>query len=132
MTSTTANLNRIMIKLLEHTRKPDITFNRNGIIQITSRLARALSLCPGDAINITISKGEYLLHSIKKNGTGRLEAQCYQTKKGNNHYCANSVKLCRAILNMTGTTKTRVSFMTGTPITINSTTYIPIITLNPL
>ena len=37
-------------KLLVHTRRPDITFCRNGIIRITATLARALSLLPGDII----------------------------------------------------------------------------------
>ena len=62
-----------MIKLLEHTRKPDITFNRNGIIQITSRLARALSLCPGDAINISIP--------LKKPVQGDLKHSVIKQKK---------------------------------------------------
>ena len=41
-----------MIKLLQRTRRPDITFCRNGRISITARVVRLLSLQPGDSINI--------------------------------------------------------------------------------
>lgn len=49
-----------MIKLLEHTRRPDISFYRNGTIRIAARVSRMLSLSPGDVINIAVTEGEYL------------------------------------------------------------------------
>lgn len=122
-----------MIKLLEHTRRPDITFSRNGTIRITANVARALSLRPGDSINIAVSNGEFLLYATHfTNNIGRHEAQCHPTKKGSNNYCANSVRLCRALLDAVGVSAGRVSYMTGVAINMNGITYVPIITLNPL
>lgn len=120
-------------KLLVHTRRPDITFCHNGIIRITATLARALSLLPGDIINIAVCNGEYLLHAIRPgNNTGRFEAQCYPTNKGGSNYCANSVRLCRSLLTSAGIHTDKASFMTGEPIQRNGSIYVPIITLHPL
>lgn len=122
-----------MIKLLEHTRRPDVSFSRNGTIRITSRVARALSLCPGDALNIATSNGEFLLHAVHISNTfSRHEAQCYPSKRGSGNYCANSVRLCRALLNSVGVTADKASFMVGQAVDRGGITYVPIITLHPL
>lgn len=120
-----------MIKLLENTRKPDITFNRNGRILITARIVRMLSIAPGDTINIAVHNDEYLLYA-NHNTFGRHEACCYPTKHGSHNFCANSVKLARAILATCGITEDRAAFMIGEQITIQDTVYCPIITRNPL
>ena len=81
-----------MIKLLERTRRPDITFFRNGRISITARVVRLLSLQPGDSINVAFHLGEcYLLAVRHQNAIGRHVAQCHPTKKGSKNYCASSV-----------------------------------------
>lgn len=122
-----------MIKLLEHTRRPDISFSRNGIIRITARVARVLALRPGDAVNIAVSNGEYLLHAAHRvNNIGRHEAQCYPSKKGGGNYCANSVRLCRALLDSTGAKGDTVAYMVGEPFVRDNTTYVPIITRHPI
>lgn len=125
-----------MIKLLEHTRRPDITFWRDGRIYITARVARLLSLRPGDALNIAVRDGEYLMHAIHlHNAIGHHEAQCFPTNKrkgrGNN-LRANSVRLCRILLNSSGITADRASYMIGEAFVQDSVTYVPIITLHPL
>ncbi len=122
-----------MIKLLEHTRRPDISFSRKGTIRITARVARVLSLRPGDAINIAVCNGEYLLHATHfANNIGRHEAQCYPTKKGSENYSANSVRLCRALLDSVGVTADKVAYMVGEAFVRDNTTYVPIITRHPL
>ena len=123
-----------MIKLLEHNRRPDISFSRKrGTIRITARVARVLGLRPGDAINIAVSNGEYLLHAVHVvNGIGRFEAQCYPTKKGSGNYCANCVRLCRCLLDSVGVKADRAAYMVGQPFERDSATYVPIITLHPL
>jgi len=122
-----------MIKLLEHTRRPDISFSRNGTIRITARVARILSLRPGDAVNIAVSNGEYLLHvSHLSNNIGRFEAQCYPTKKGGNNFCANSVHLCRSLLDSVGIKADKAAFMVGEAYENGNKTYVPIIILHPL
>ena len=123
-----------MIKLLEHTRRPDISFHRNGIIRIASRVARILSLRPGDAINIAVNDGEYLLYAVRYQNTNyRYEAQCYRSKRGGGeNYCANSVRLCRALFNSVGVKSERVSYMAGEAFEKNGVMYVPIITRQPL
>ena len=122
-----------MKKLLEHTRRPDITFRRNGQILITARVARILSLRPGDSINIACAAGEYLLYAVHRNScTGRHIARCYRTNKSGNNFCANSVDLCRSILAIANVSTDRVSLMTGEAITSGDTVYLPLITRRPL
>lgn len=122
-----------MYKLLEQTRRPDITFYRNGIIRITARVARILSLRPGDSINVAVVDGEYLLHAVHRdNSIGRHEAQCYRSKRGGENYCANSVRLCRSMFDVVGCRGDRVSFMVGEKTECEGVACVPIITLNPL
>lgn len=123
-----------MIKLLEHTRRPDISFSRKrGTIRITAKVARILTLRPGDSINIAVSNGEYLLHAVHRvNNIGRHEAQCYPTKRGSNNYCAYSVRLCRALLDSVGVKAEQVAYMVGEAFVRGDTTYLPIITALPL
>lgn len=122
-----------MIKLLEHSRRPDISFSRNGLIRITARVARMLSLRPGDTINIAVNDGEYLLcatHLV--NNIGRHEVRCYLAKKGSANYCANSVRLCRSLFDSVGVLENKVSYMVGEAFERGNTIYVPIITRHPL
>ncbi len=124
-----------MINLLEHTRRPDISFCRKrGTIRITAKVARVLALRPGDAINIAVHNGEYLLYAIHRvNNISRFEAQCYPSKKdGGMNYCANSVRLCRSLLDALGVPDNKAAFLVGEAIDIYGTTYLPIITSHPL
>lgn len=123
-----------MIKLLELTRRPDITFCRNGRISITARVARMLSLHPGDSINIAFHLGEcYLLSVRHPNAVGQHIAQCHRTKKGSNNYSASSVQLARLMLDKCGITKDKASFAVGLPEDNNyGETIVPIIYKDPL
>ena len=123
-----------MIKLLEHTRRPDISFYKKGIIRISARVGRMLSLSPGDAINIAVCDGEYLLYAGSHHDLNyRYEAQCYRSKRdGGETYCANSELLCRKLMNYVGIKTERVSYMAGDVIERNGVNYVPIIIRNPL
>lgn len=122
-----------MIKLLEHTRRNDITFHRNGMIRISSKLAKMLGLHPGDSINIMVDSNEYLLFAIHNDYTyGRNIARCFPSKTGGMNYCAQSVSLSRSFLEAIGCQKQKQSFMVGQPVILDQVTYVPIITLNPL
>ena len=122
-----------MTKLLQHTRRPDISFHRNGTIRITARVAHLLSLQPGDVINIMTDNGEFLLHASRPPHTiGRHQGQCYPTKKGSHNFCANSVRLCRALLDAAGIKSQRAAFIVGEPLECHDTTHVPIITKHPL
>ena len=121
-----------MTPLVDRTRRPDISFSTDGIIRITARVARILSIRPGDSVSVSLSNGEYLLHSIRPSPYGRSEAACYPSKKGSRNLCAHSVRLCRAILDAAGVTHGRAAFFTGEPVSIAGLTYLPIITRNPI
>ena len=122
-----------MIKLLAQTRRPDITFCRNGRIFITASVVRTLGLCPGDSINIAFHEEECLLFASQHHhGIGRHVAQCYQTKTGSRNFCANSVALCRAMLKACNVNAPRAAFFVGQAITHLDRTYLPIIYKMPL
>lgn len=148
-----------MINLLEHTRRPDISFCRKrGTIRISAKVARVLALRPGDSINIAVSGGEipcrrmqsgacscsaerrrncnqveYLLHAVHLGGSlGRHEARCWPTKKGSDNYCACSVRLCRSLLDAVGIRDDKVAYHVGEAFVRAGTTYVPVITLHPL
>lgn len=116
-----------MVSLIKNTRRPDITFFRDGRILITARIARLLNLATGDVINIAIHDNEYLLFA-KHNVIGRHEAQCYPTKRGSHNFCANSIRLSRALLDACNIPDQKASFMMGEPATIDNQYCIPIIT----
>ena len=118
-----------MIKLLERTRRPDITFSRNGRISITARVVRLISL----SINVAFHLGEcYLLAVRHQNAIGRHVAQCHPTKKGSKNYCASSVLLARLMLDNCGIKEQRASFMIGQAEKRDGETVLPIIFKHPL
>lgn len=121
-----------MKKLLEHTYRPDITFNRNGIIRISSRLVKLLDIHRGDSINIAVSDGEYLLHTIHHDNSFLHVAKCFPSKKGSSNYRAQSAPLCRALMESLRITCDKVSFTVGEPTVQSGIKYVPIITLRPL
>lgn len=123
-----------MKKILEHARRADISFSRNGRILITARVARMLNLTTGDCINIIVDDGEYLLFAVHVAGVcGRFEARCYPTCKHRSlNYAANSVRLCHAMLALAPGNPQRVGFILGHPSGSAGDIRIPIITKYPL
>lgn len=101
-----------MTSILGNTRRPDIKFHTDGKIEITSTIARALSIGRGDVIDVIEHKGEYYLvvRLRADKAIGRHEAQCFPTNK--NKVCRNfraySKKLSAAILNITGGVEARL------------------------
>lgn len=121
-----------MQTLLTRTRRPDITFHRSGIISITARVGGMLGLHEGDSINIAVSGGEYFLFAVR-HCIGRHEAQCFPTKRGGRNLRANSARLCRLLLDSIGLSGCpRASFMAGEKVERDGTTFLPIITQNPI
>lgn len=88
--------------LLGNTRKPDVSFFKNGRIDITSRVARALDLADGDVVDVVRCGSEMYLYVRWRSEdiAGKHTAQCHLTKSGKDchNFRAFSVKLCRAIL----------------------------------
>lgn len=99
-----------MESLLGNTRRPDVSFYKDGRIDITSRVARSLNLCDGDVVDIAKSDRELYLYVKwrKADVVGKHTAQCRATKQHKS--CTNfrlfSVKLCTTILDMCGAENT--------------------------
>ena len=123
-----------MEMILPTTRRPDITFHADGRIYITARIARTLHISPGSCINIAVREGEYLLLAHNYHvPVGSHGGSCHPTNRGGRYYRANSVKLCRAIINACGIQGAhRAALMCGTPVSIDGRTCLPIITRNPI
>lgn len=122
-----------MKKLLQRTRRPDISFCRNGRISLSARVVKVLSLQPGDSINVAFHLGEcYLLASHNDNAAGRRIATCYPTKKGSRNFCANSVTLARLMLDKCNVPGLRASFLVGKGESIDGEVCLPIIYKMPL
>lgn len=95
----------------ERTRRPDITFYRNGRIDITASVAERLSLRAGDVIDIARGKEEYYLYVRLRRAdgaVGRHEAQCYPSKSGTRNFRAYSKKICSSILGISGGNTARI------------------------
>lgn len=89
-----------MESLLGNTRRPDVSFYRDGRIDITSRVAKSLDLSNGDVIDVIKHESEFYLYVRYRNFEilGKHEAQCHSTKRRSNHFRAHSIRLCAAIL----------------------------------
>lgn len=117
-----------MEKIISTTRRPDITFHASGEIYITARVARILRLNGDSCLNVAIENGEYLLFAEHyENMIGNHTGRCYPVNAGSRYFRANSVKLCRAILDVCGMSR-RAALMCGEPIYINGKPHLPIIT----
>lgn len=91
-----------MQSLLNNTRRPDITFYRNGRIDVSARIAKILGVHDGDVLNIAIQGSEYFLYVQHKADriVGRHEAQCYPSNRlgrNNNNLRCHSKRLCNLI-----------------------------------
>lgn len=124
-----------MINLLEHTRRPDVTFRRSGRIAISTRVARRLSLSPGDVIGICAEGGEFLLHVRLRSPEGSHEAKCFPACRSRpaGHMLCHSPRLARSLLDAAGIADAPVArFPCGYPLDIDGETYIPILTRLPI
>lgn len=122
-----------METLLNQTRRPDITFCRNGRIFISARVARLLDISPGDSINIAVTDGEFLLFAMRHPmGFGRNIARCFPTRKHSRNLSANSVELCLKFFAACNIHAQRAAFFTGESLSSGQTTYLPIITRHPI
>lgn len=119
-----------MTSLLPNSRRPDLTVNISGRIDITCRIARMLDLHPGDVIDVCQSGQEYYLYvrHLAADLRGRHEGQCYPTSRGGNgSYRTWSVRLARAIRAAGGYDDLILRFPCGEAVTVNEKTCVPII-----
>ncbi len=112
-------------------RRPDISFRADGRIDITSRIAKDLSLAPGDIIDIAEPvKGEYCLFVRHRAGViGRHIGRCYPVIRDNTSgsYRAWSKKMYYVISDLCDSKDPYLSFPCGKPFIHESVKFIPII-----
>ena len=87
--------------ILGRTRRPDISFSRNGRIELSSRVAQLLTLHKGDVIDVLIDDrtGDCFLYRKCHTLEGmRHEAQVYRTNACGQHFRTYSRRLCREVL----------------------------------
>lgn len=93
-----------MVSLIATSRKPDVTFRRNGTIDISAWVCKQLGIRERDIIDVAYDGKDYLLYvrARREDVIGRHAAVCYPTKKSSNNYRCHSVALCREILRLAG------------------------------
>lgn len=119
-----------MTSLLPNSRRPDLTINLSGRIDITCRIVRMLGLHPGDVIDVCMIGPEYYLyvrHHVQ-NLVGRHEGQCFPTSRGGHgSYRTWSVRLARAIRAAVGNANAALRLPCGDAQLIGDRLYVPII-----
>lgn len=95
----------------DRTRKPDITFRRNGQIDITAAVVKSLGIEPGDSLDIVANDFECAVTVVHHSVAGSFQAKCIPTKRGYKNMRSNSKKLCDFICNRFGAD--RVPLSTG-------------------
>lgn len=124
-----------MKSILGNTRKADITFSRNGRINISARVSKSLGLTNGDIIDIIEDQDQeefYLYVKYRSPVVGRHEGKVFRSNKSGHYFVASSITLCRYILSKCNVNE-RVSLSCGSPITLSSFGIaLPIITSNIL
>ena len=97
-----------MKSVLENSRKSDLTFWRDGHIDICARVSKALDLKAGDVIDIAVDEGfqrEYYLYTRHTGGAlnGRHAGTCRAVNGPRSRYLrVNNKKLTRFVLRHTG------------------------------
>lgn len=90
-----------MESLLGNSRKPDISFFRDGHIDITARVAKSLSLSDGDIIDILRDGREFYLYVKTRSSdvVGQHTGRCRPTRPNSyRNFRINCKKLADAIL----------------------------------
>lgn len=124
-----------MTSILPNSRRPDLTVNISGRIDITARVARLLNLQPGDVIDVSVSGPEYYLYvrHLASEIVGRHEGKCFATRPtGRGSLRTWSVRLAKALRAASGSRELIVRFPCGDPVIIDNKIHIPIIIHNLL
>lgn len=93
-----------MIEVLGTSRKPDVTFRKNGAIDISAWVSKRLGLRSGDTIGVAYDGNDYLLfvRAKREQIIGRHHAVCYATNRGSHNHRCHSTALCRKVLHLAG------------------------------
>lgn len=92
----------MMKSIIPQARKHDISFHASGKVDISARIARRLSLAPGDVIDIVQEFGELYLYVRLRSGyySGRFEGTVCATSKGRGTFRCWSKAITDAVMRM--------------------------------
>lgn len=93
----------------DHTRKPDITFHRSGLIDITAAVVKALGIENGDSLDIIANDFECAVTCIHHSVKGQFQAVCRPSKIGYHNMRCHSKKLTDFICDRFGADKVRLT-----------------------
>ena len=115
-------------------RRPDISFYNTGRIDITARVARMLSLCEGDSIDVAAHYDELYLYVSHRHDSSvaSFEGTCHSTKKGSCNFRAYSKRICQAIMKYSRTVDKALLPVGKPSIDDVCGTIVPVIYLNNL
>lgn len=121
-----------MLSLLGHNRRADIAFATNGCIDISAKVAKALSLHNGDTIDVLCNGYDYYLY-VRNHAPeiGRYEAQCRQSNRRGHHFRAYSARLC-AIMRRVCHADGKICLPIGETVQADGKTYVSLITKHNL
>lgn len=102
-----------MPKIIPVTRCGDITFHLDGRIDLTAHVAKALSLRPGDVINIARIEGRFCEHYLyvarrSYETTGRHSCTCHPVKNNGRYMRVFCKRLTGYVLSRTRKDATQV------------------------
>lgn len=119
---------KLMKSLIPSSRKHDLVFHSDGRIDISAKIARVLSLNPGDIIGISEEQGEWFLHVRLRAGcySGRHDGKVFPTARGRGTWRTQSVKMTSAILKASSSAGP-LRLPCGQPIIRDNNKYITII-----
>ncbi len=97
-------ISQMMRSILPNSRMHDLSFHASGKIDISARVARKLSLAPGDVIDIAREGGEWYLYVRLRSGcyAGRHRGRVFPTAKGGGTFRAWSKPMTDAVLSAAG------------------------------
>lgn len=107
---------------MKHTRpirRHDISFRRDGLINISSRIVKALHIEPGDHVRIIFDRYEcWLCRDNSSKSTPEKLARCSLATGKSSYMRAWSVKICDEMLSKCGGDRDSVKFRCGEKATI--------------
>lgn len=117
-----------MKSFIKNSRKHDIAFHPSGQIDISARIARRMSLSPGDVIDIAEENGEWYIYVRFRAGsyTGRHQGRVWTTGRNCGTYRLCSKAITDAVLAIARSTQT-LRCPCGNEIEIDNKKYITII-----
>jgi len=93
-----------MQRVVGNSRRADLTFRRNGQIDISAHVAKLLNLQNGDVVDVIQSYDETFLSVVQRSGDilGRHEGTCCQSNPHGKHFRTYSKKICKYIFDLCG------------------------------